>query len=112
VDHFEYDAVLGLFTDDVVIDQPGRIIQGRGDFAQVLAVRPRTRSTRHLISNCLVREIREAEFECHSYVTLLAREVDQTQFTVAVVADWHDRVIRTPAGWRISHRGVQPILLK
>jgi SnoaL-like protein len=110
VDHFDDGAVLELFTQDVIIEQPGRVIQGRDAFAEMLASRPRTRATRHLISNCLVRSAHEAELQCDSYVTLLAREEHQAAFTIAVAADWHDRVIRTPVGWRISHRAVHPIL--
>jgi hypothetical protein len=112
VDHFDDAAVLELFTEGVVIEQPGRIIQGREAFAEMLASRPRTRATRHLISNCLVRSTHEAELQCDSYVTLLAREAHQDAFTIAVAADWHDRVTRTPVGWRISRRVVYPILPK
>ena len=54
VDHFDDEAVLELFTQDVIIEQPGRVIQGRDAFAEMLASRPRTRATRHLISNCSV----------------------------------------------------------
>jgi hypothetical protein len=110
VDHFEDDAALDLFTHDTVIEQPGRALSGREGVAQMLAARPRSRATRHIISNCVVRLVSNTEAQCDSYITLLAREVQQTEFKVALVADCRDRIVRTDNGWRIAHRIVRPIL--
>jgi ketosteroid isomerase-like protein len=51
MDCHDHTRVLGLFTEDAVLERPGSVLRGKQEIDGFLQQRPRQRVTRHLCTN-------------------------------------------------------------
>jgi ketosteroid isomerase-like protein len=112
VDLVDAEAVAALFTDDCVVDSgPGLGEPTHG--AAVLAERlasglPRFAATSHHVSNIQIEfgDSGDAATGC-TYLYAWHRFPDPAQPDAHLWAQYHDRFVRTAAGWRIAERRLE-----
>jgi hypothetical protein len=110
LDNRQYGEVADLFTPDALYNPRGTPYRGRQEILGYLNGRPATRRSRHVIANQLVRIIdaRTAEGTCallyFVYDGPAAEGVPAPLDGIELVGDYHDRFVRTGAGWRIARR--------
>jgi ketosteroid isomerase-like protein len=103
------DAVAELFTEDCVVDYGpglGEPTHGSADLAARLGRGlPRFAATSHHVSNIQIEfdESGDAATGC-TYLYAWHRYPDPTVPDAHLWAQYHDRFVRTPDGWRISER--------
>ena len=107
LDTRDWDLLDSCFTEDAVVDY-GRLGGRREGWAAIrsaVAFIAGFDRTQHLLSNFVIT-IDADEAQSSSYVHgqhVIGREV----LTVGGV--YRDRIVRTPAGWRIAHRSLDPV---
>lgn len=107
IDEYDLDEVLALFTEDCITDYgPGR----GGAEVGTAAMRRRwenqpagsgSKSTHHQLGQVRI-ELAGDEAACVSYCTANHERRNGERITFRF--QYRDRLRRTPAGWRISHR--------
>jgi hypothetical protein len=109
VDGARFDELDQVFTADAVLDyrSAGGI---RGRFPEVrdwlAAVLPAFTWTQHLVTNRAVELGPDADAAtCRSlFLNPNSMEIDGRPWLFVVGGAYHDRLVRTEAGWRIRHR--------
>lgn len=109
LDARRYAQVLGLFTEDGTLDRLGTVFRGRQAIAGFLEARPGDVQTRHLCTNIRVDFDGEDQATGRCYVLFFqgAGEGVPRMAGPPSVVEYHDRFLRTPAGWRIHTRRIQ-----
>jgi 3-hydroxyacyl-CoA dehydrogenase/3-phenylpropionate/cinnamic acid dioxygenase small subunit len=105
LDRMDLDLVPDLFTNDcVVVYGPEERMRslGAADLASSLQRLWRFARTSHHLSNVEIDLVGEDEARSRSYVLAWHQEPDGRSRTL--YAQYHDRFVRTAAGWRISER--------
>ena len=105
LDAMELELVPELFTDDcVVIYGPDERMQSHGAAQLETALQRlwRFARTSHHLSNVELEFDGPDEAHARSYVLAWHQQPDGDARTL--YAEYHDRVVRTPAGWRIAER--------
>ncbi len=105
LDRMDLDLVPELFTDDcVVVYGPEERMQSRGaaNLASSLRRLWRFARTSHHLSNVEIDFDGADEAQGRSYVLAWHQQPDGASRTL--YAQYHDRFVRTPAGWRIAER--------
>lgn len=105
-------ALANLFTADAVLERPNSApIQGREAIRAAYAERPVDRLTRHLVTGTLVTPHGDTEASARSLVLLWSGSLKDPPGPAGrpaasrqVVGEFHDRLVRTPEGWRIAAR--------
>jgi hypothetical protein len=108
IDHKDGAAFARAFAPDVDADYPGLVhLRGLEDFTRWMdAFHAVFTATQHLISNCWI-DVRGDEVILHSEVSVaLLREGHPGGDLLRSGAYYVDRIVRTPAGWRIGSRRV------
>lgn len=117
VDFGESQRVAELFAPDGVFELSGQVLQGREAIAKRFAPAPPgapARVMRHVLTNQLVTALDADSAEGLVYLTFysgdegdgLPRGFDGPR----MIGCYRDRFVRTDAGWRIGHRGVEVAL--
>jgi hypothetical protein len=113
IDRNDYDAVIGLFASDGILDRWGNAIQGHAALRQWLDSRPRDVTTRHVCTNIMIERVSPGEARGTTYFTFYsaANAANGEALPLegpAVVGEYHDRFVLTERGWRLGKRVVTP----
>lgn len=106
IDARRYQPLLDLFAEDGTLDRMGLVLTGRNAIASFLDARPADAHTRHLCTNIRVNVESEDLATGFCYVLFFQGRGEETP-TVSgppSIVEYHDRYVRTPAGWRIRER--------
>lgn len=118
VDSGEAARVAELFTEDGVWESPEVRMNGRAEIAKGFMRRQEQtdRVSRHVCTNVLIDVVTPDEAESTCVFTLYRADgiepgsIARTT-TPAMVGDYVDRFVRTPEGWRFSHRRAEVAFL-
>lgn len=115
-DSGHYADALALFCDDATMDRDGEIFSGIAALRQAYAQRPANRITRHVVSNIVVQLDGPAQACATSYVTVYRHFVDRDHAEppyqmpgADVLGQYQDRLVRSPAGWRLAARTTRTV---
>lgn len=114
IDHREFERVAELFAPDGVWDRHGERLTGPGEILRLLRLRPDTRLERHVLTTILVTALSPVECSVVSYALIFRADTAAVPATVpapAAVGEFHDRLRRTDAVWRLTHRSSTPIFV-
>ena len=112
VDAQNYDAFMGLFTEDATLVRPGgAVLKGRAEILQAYRNKDSHRLTHHLICNHLVTVTAADTAASRCKVLLYAsdqrreltpkgRQADAQQMAGVI----EDALVLTDGGWKIQHR--------
>lgn len=111
LDGFDDDRALGLVTPDVEWVRAGGTVRGREAVRQVLAARPRSRVTRHLVTNVDVRVHGPAAAQARCDVLVFDKSFDGEPTLPASLAGpsavltVRDELVRSAeGGWQIARK--------
>ena len=112
LDARHYPAVLQLFAEDGVLDRMGTVFTGQAEIGGFLAARPTGMTTRHLCTNFRIDFEGDDQATGACYVLFFQGTADAnasapTAVGPPSVVEYHDRFIRTAAGWRIRERRIR-----
>lgn len=115
LDARHYPAVLQLFSEDGVLDRMGTVFTGHDGIGGFLAARPAGMTTRHLCTNFRVDFEGDDQATGACYVLFFQGTANSeaevpTALGAPSVVEYHDRFIRTAAGWRIRERRIRMAL--
>lgn len=106
----DYEALVGLFTEDGVFRRPSKpdhALKGRLQILEAFKSRPK-RKSRHICTNILVDFLSDREVLVSSEVLLFVGETFNALPVKAVSPLWvggfHDRMVLTDSGWLFSER--------
>jgi 3-phenylpropionate/cinnamic acid dioxygenase small subunit len=105
LDRMDLEAITSLFTADCEVDfGPEKPLQSSGSEALARSLQRlwRWARTSHHLSNVRIRLVDDNHARAVSYVIAWHERPDGTSATV--FGQYHDRLLRTPDGWRIAHR--------
>lgn len=110
-DRGDYEAALGLFADDAVMDRDGERFVGIESLRAAYAARPKNRVTCHILANIAV-EVRSADVAVsRSKVTVYRHHGGATKSSPPypllgpeTIGEYQDRFVRTSSGWRFAER--------
>jgi len=112
-DHGEREKSVDLFTQDGTWIRGGKPYKGREEMLQSFRGSP-TQVIRHLTSNILITVKDANAAEGVTYYLAFHNDPGTAQPKLPLpleppfsLGEWHDKFVRTPAGWRISHREVK-----
>lgn len=111
-DRGDYEAALGLFDADAVMDRDGEHFIGIESLRAAYAARPQNRITCHMLSNVIVEVIDADTAVARSMVTVYRHRGEGATRPVPpyplsgpeTIGAYRDRFVRTPSGWRLSER--------
>lgn len=111
IDARDYPSVLSLFTEDGVLAPAGEIFTGRAEIERFLNARSLLLETRHHCTNIRIRAQTDGTATGSCYVICyknasLPAGASPPRTATPILAEFHDRYIRTAAGWRIQQREV------
>ena len=111
LDGFDDDRALDLVTEDVEWARAAGTVRGRAAMQQALAARPRSRVTRHLVTNVDVQGDGPAAARARCDLLVFDASFEDTIVLPAPVAGpsmvltVEDELVRDPAGtWRIARK--------
>ncbi len=102
----DWDAVAAMFTEDAKFIRPagGDPVVGRAAIHASFASRPARKSC-HLITNIVVDVISADEATSRCTLLLFAAPAGETTAaSPALIGGFHDKLVRTPDGWRFAER--------
>lgn len=119
IDHRRFDRLIGLFAEDAVLSLDGYRLEGRARIDAYMRERPKSRTTRHVISNMLIDVLDADSAEGLSYLTGYRFDAhdDSERKRLPfegpfVVGSYSDRFVRTAEGWRFAERLVTPTFMR
>jgi SnoaL-like domain len=113
-DHGAHEQAVDLFTPDGTWIRGGKPFTGRAEMLKSFARGSGTTVIRHFTSNICIEVTDERTATGVTYY--IAFNHDPGTATPALplpldapfsLGEWHDRFVRTPAGWRFAHREVK-----
>lgn len=109
IDRGQASTALNLFTDEASLDARRRRLHGRDEIQAFLTHRETEhRHTAHLLGNCTTRATSADELELTALLFLHERRPDGC-YELHRVLDTTQVFRRSPHGWRIHIRTVQPL---
>ena len=111
-DRKDADAFASLFAEDAVLTVLGNVFKGRSVIKQRLVDGRDGPVTRHMMSTIRIFAQSEDTANGVSYVTVYG--APDAQFPLKVdgflsVGEYHDKFVRTDAGWKIGRRTFVPV---
>lgn len=107
----DYEAALGLFDDDAVMDRDGERFVGITSLRAAYAARPANRITCHVLSNIAVEALGTHAAVSRCLVTVYRHHggdaAPKPPYPLPgpeTVGEYRDRFVLTPAGWRLTER--------
>ncbi len=113
LDNNQADAVAACMASDGVWIRQGKALEGADAVRAAVAARPADRATAHLITNlsCLATGPDSMTITFNLLAYLSTREASGwSAMTPTPIRACTDRIIRTPAGWRIQHKDSRQLL--
>jgi 3-phenylpropionate/cinnamic acid dioxygenase small subunit len=107
LDTRDWDLLHTCFTEDAVLDF-GTLARRRDGWTDILGAAGIVTGydrTQHMLSNIVIT-IDADEAQASSYFHAV-HVIDGEALTIGGV--YRDRLVRTPAGWRIAHRSLDPV---
>jgi hypothetical protein len=112
-DHGDREKSVDLFTQNGTWIRGGKPYKGREEMLQSFRGSP-TQVIRHLTSNILITVKDDNTAEGVTYYLAFHNDPGTAQPKLPLpleppfsLGEWHDKFVRTPSGWRISHREVK-----
>jgi len=113
-DHGEVEKAVDLFTPDGTWIRGGKPYVGRAEMLDSFKRGSGTQVIRHVTSNIRIVVKDERNAEGVSYYVAYNQDpgTDAPKFPLPFappfsMGEWHDKFVRTPSGWRLSHREVK-----
>jgi hypothetical protein len=110
-DHGEDEDAVDLFTADGTWVRGGKPFTGRDQLLQSFAARSKSVVTRHFTSNIRIVVTDDNNAGGVTYFMAVNHDAgtDDPELPLPVnlpfsIGEYHDKFVRTQAGWRISHR--------
>lgn len=111
-DRGEYEAALGLFADDAVMDRDGERFVGIQSLRAAYAARPQNRMTCHILSNIAVEACNAQVATSRALVMVYRHHGSGDSRPLApyplagpeTIGEYRDRFMLTPCGWRFAER--------
>ncbi len=110
-DHKETESAVALFSEDCTWIRGGKPFKGRAAVFESYKRGSPTQVTRHIGANTLITVLDADNALGVTYYIAFHHDpkTDNPQFPLPFdppfsMGEWHDRFVRTPEGWRISHR--------
>lgn len=111
LDQRQEEAAIALFATDATWIRGGRPYQGHDQIRESFKGRANTALVRHVATTIHV-EVEDADHAAAvtyyiAYKPLPGDETRDLPFPLGLpfsVGEWHDRLVRTPAGWRVQQR--------
>ncbi len=111
-DRGDYEAALGLFDENAVMDRDGQRFVGIESLRAAYAARPQNRVTCHILSNIEVEVLNPQTAVSRSLVTVYRHHGSGTTPPLPpyplpgpeTIGEYRDRFVLTPSGWRLSER--------
>lgn len=111
-DRGDYEAALGLFTDDAVMDRDGERFVGIESLRAAYAARPQNRVTCHILSNIAVEASGAQAATSRAMVTVYRHRGSGNSKPLApyplpgpeTIGEYRDRFVLTPSRWRFAER--------
>jgi hypothetical protein len=119
IDFRRFDELCDLFAEDAVLDLDGWPLEGREAIRTYMHSRPRTRTTRHAVSNILI-EVQDATRALGTtYVTSFrfdaADEAPRTRIPFDgpfFMGNYHDEYVCQDGVWRFARRKVEAVFMR
>jgi hypothetical protein len=115
IDARRYDDLLGLMTDDCMIEWPGNLMRG-DELVAMLKGSPDNVVSMHIISTSVFGSVGPDRASCVSYLAFYegAKSSDGLGELAGakVLAEYHDSFEYLESGWRISGRVVKPRMMR
>ena len=115
-DHGEDEAAVDLFSADATWIRGSKPFTGRDQLLESFAARSETAVTRHLTSNIRIMVTDENNAAGVSYYMALRHDPETGDAALPLpmnppfsMGEYHDKFVRTSAGWRISHRVIKRV---
>jgi hypothetical protein len=107
LDTRDWDLLHSCFTEDAVVDfdRLGGRKDGWAEIRGAAGIVTGFDRTQHMLSNIVIT-IDTDEAQASSYIQALHVIGGEVLIIGGV---YHDRLVRTPAGWRIAHRRLDPV---
>ncbi|MDP6173680.1 MAG: nuclear transport factor 2 family protein [Rhodospirillales bacterium] len=121
LDARRYDTLVGLFAPDGIWMRQGEEVKGRDKIMEIMAGRPgaENQQIRHMVSNIQVSVVDENTANTQQYVTIYRHDSDEPikgpapmEGGPGIIFLYEDEMMRTPDGWKISHKKGRPLLRK
>jgi len=110
LDHHDYDALRDLLAPDVHYVSVGREHDGVEAVIASFKARVAKRTTRHNLGNAVLTPVDgDTVTGWSTWTTWASNEPGVTPPRIFMVADFHDRYVRTAGGWRIAERIIAPV---
>lgn len=98
VDDHDWERAEDVFTPDIMLETNGFVVHG---IAGIVANFKGRNMYAHVTTNTTLREESDGYVRAHSKVIGFPNEGQP------VTGDYHDEIVRTPAGWRLRRRQVE-----
>jgi|APSaa5957512535_1039671.scaffolds.fasta_scaffold274818_2 hypothetical protein len=115
-DHGDLQKAVELFTADATWVRGGKPFTGHDQMLESFAAQSQTAVTRHLTSNIRISVADENNAAGVSYYMAMRHdpETDDAALPLPMnlpfsMGEYHDKFVRTPDGWRISHRVIKRV---
>ena len=115
-DHGDLQDAVELFTNDATWVRGGTPYTGHDQMLDSFAGQSKTAVTRHFTSNIriMVADENNASGVCYYMAMRHDPETTDAELPLPVnlpfsMGEYHDKFVRTPDGWRISHRVIKRI---
>jgi len=113
-DHGQHEQAVDLFTPDGTWIRGGKPYTGRSEMLQSFNRGSGTQVIRHVTSNIRIEVKDERTAEGVTYYIAFNQDPGAASPKLPLpfappfsMGEWHDKFVRTPAGWRFSHREVK-----
>lgn len=116
-DRFDAEGVAALFTEDATLAIGGAPMTGRAAIAARVAGMAGKITIRHIVSNVRVEPVDATTAQTISYVQVVMSREPPAEGRPApfppgvVLAEYHDRCVKTAEGWRLAERTLKPIFV-
>jgi hypothetical protein len=119
IDFRRFEELVDLFTEDAVLDLDGWPLAGREAIRDYMVQRPKTRTTRHCVSNILIEVVDETRATGTTYVTSYrfdaADEKPRTRIPFDgpfFMGNYTDEYVNQGGVWRFSGRKVEAVFMR
>lgn len=119
IDFRRFDELCDLFTETAVLDLDGWVLNGREAIRGYMVQRPKTRTTRHAVSNILVEVQSPTRAKGTTYVTSFrfdaADEAPRTRIPFDgpfFMGNYDDEYVLENGVWRFARRKVEAVFMR
>jgi SnoaL-like protein len=118
-DHGEAEEAAALFAEGGTLIRGGREYTGEAELLAAYRDQPQSQIARHLNGGTVVEVLDEDHAIGVTYYLAYRHESSGEAVELPVplgqpfsIGEWHDRFVRTPAGWRFSSRETKRVFVR